>query len=100
MVTSDNPRTESPESIVNDIFQGFMRPDSVLVEYDRSKAIAQMFAQATEEDWLVVAGKGHETYQEINGERLPFSDLSIASSLLAGSFGGEASLPAGQGACP
>ena len=74
IVTDDNPRTENPELIVRDIVAGFAAPDAVRIIHDRAEAIHAAVAQAGPEDLVLVAGKGHETYQEINGQRLPFSD--------------------------
>lgn len=83
-VTSDNPRTESAEQIIQDIVSGFSidrlhHPQSFLqVEVDRARAIHAAIAQATEEDVILIAGKGHETYQEIQGVRYPFDDVAEA----------------------
>ncbi len=73
VVTSDNPRSESATAIIDDIMQGFTRP--VLVEEDRAKAIALAVQQANAGDSILIAGKGHEDYQLIDGQRLPFSDV-------------------------
>ncbi len=72
-LTSDNPRNESPAAILAAIQEG--APDA-LVEIDRGLAIAQAIANATPADVILVAGKGHETYQEIAGVRIPFDDGS------------------------
>jgi len=74
IVTSDNPRTESAEQIIADIMSGFVQPENVLIEVDRAKAIHQTLSLLTANDVLLIAGKGHEHYQEINGQRLAFSD--------------------------
>ena len=76
VVTSDNPRTESPEAILSDITAGF-RGAPALVEADRRKAIHEAILAAAPEDVVLVAGKGHEDYQEINGVRHPFSDAEV-----------------------
>lgn len=73
VVTDDNPRTEAPEAIVADILEG-CQSDKVTVIHDRMQAIRTVIGRADLNDCIVVAGKGHEHYQEINGERLPFSD--------------------------
>ncbi len=83
LVTDDNPRTESPQQIFNDIRAGFIAPDQVQFVHGRGQAIAQLIAAASADDVLVLAGKGHEDYQEINGERQPFSDLVEAAKALA-----------------
>ncbi|HEX5844572.1 MAG TPA: UDP-N-acetylmuramoyl-L-alanyl-D-glutamate--2,6-diaminopimelate ligase, partial [Pseudomonas sp.] len=83
LVTDDNPRTETPEQIFRDIRAGFAKPESVQFVHGRGQAIAQLIAAAAADDVLVLAGKGHEDYQEINGERQPFSDLLEAAKALA-----------------
>lgn len=80
-LTTDNPRTENPLSIIRDIQHGLRRP--ARVEPDRAEAIKQTILQAGADDVVLVAGKGHEDYQEIMGRRLPFSDLSVAESALS-----------------
>lgn len=78
VVSSDNPRTESPEAIVQQILAGIpeaVRPD---VEVDRARAILQTIWAASPEDVVLLAGKGHETYQDIGGEKLPFDDREWA----------------------
>ena len=73
IVTSDNPRGEEPLAILEDIRAGISVP--ARYEVDRAAAIALAVAGAGAGDCVLVAGKGHETYQEIAGERLPFSDV-------------------------
>jgi UDP-N-acetylmuramoyl-L-alanyl-D-glutamate--2,6-diaminopimelate ligase len=82
LVTDDNPRTENPALIFDDIRAGFMAADKVSFVAGRGAAIAQLIAAADARDVIVLAGKGHEDYQEINGERLPFSDLEEAAKAL------------------
>lgn len=79
-ITSDNPRWESPAEILSAIAVG--APSAVMVE-DRAKAIAQAIAQAAMEDVVLLAGKGHETEQEIRGQRYPFDDAAHAKAALA-----------------
>ncbi len=81
IVTSDNPRTEDPEAILADIVPGFRRL-TPLVEVDRRTAIQKALALKGPEDVVLIAGKGHETYQEIQGVRYPFSDAEVVRSLL------------------
>jgi len=81
-VTSDNPRSEDPAQIVAEILAGFQRPQAVHVEYDRAQAIAGAIAAARAPDAVLIAGKGHETYQEIGGRRIPFDDAAHARSAL------------------
>jgi UDP-N-acetylmuramyl-tripeptide synthetase len=75
VVTSDNPRSEKPQSIISQILLGLAGHKPVTVESDRALAIAQTMALATAHDVVLIAGKGHEDYQEVAGQRLPFSDL-------------------------
>ncbi|WP_142809315.1 UDP-N-acetylmuramoyl-L-alanyl-D-glutamate--2,6-diaminopimelate ligase [Tepidiphilus olei] len=82
IVTSDNPRSEPPEAILADILAGIGRTD-ILVEPDRAKAIAQAIEAADADDVILLAGKGHEPYQEIAGVRHPFSDQAEAEAALA-----------------
>ncbi len=74
MITSDNPRSEEPEQIIKDISSGLKNTQTVWTETDRAMAIAKVLNAAGSQDSVLIAGKGHETYQEINGTRLPFSD--------------------------
>jgi UDP-N-acetylmuramoyl-L-alanyl-D-glutamate--2,6-diaminopimelate ligase len=82
LVTDDNPRTEDPALIFDDIRSGFAAVDKVEFVAGRGLAIAQLIASASAEDVIVLAGKGHEDYQEINGERHGFSDLVEADKAL------------------
>jgi UDP-N-acetylmuramoyl-L-alanyl-D-glutamate--2,6-diaminopimelate ligase len=82
-VTSDNPRTENPQAIVDQIMTGFDSQDSVKQVLGRADAIDLAITAANEGDIVLLAGKGHEDYQEINGERLPFSDQAQARRALA-----------------
>jgi UDP-N-acetylmuramyl-tripeptide synthetase len=76
LLTSDNPRSEDPMAIVRDIRQGLIEPaTNVQVQIDRARAIAQVMNAAAARDIVLIAGKGHETYQEVAGERQPFSDV-------------------------
>jgi len=81
-LTSDNPRSEDPNQIISDALSGFTNQDAVHVEADRALAIRSIIAEAQAGDIVLLAGKGHETYQEINGERHPFSDADVASKAL------------------
>jgi len=82
VLTSDNPRTESPEAIVAAMCQGLLRPQSVRVLLGRAQAIAETVQQAAAQDVVLLAGKGHETTQEIMGVHHPFSDVLHAHSAL------------------
>ncbi len=74
VLTSDNPRFEEPEAIIGEILKGIGDGSKVVVEPDRRSAIRLALEIAKAGDVVVVAGKGHEEYQEIGGRRLPFSD--------------------------
>ena len=76
VVTSDNPRGEKPEVIISQILPGLSGHAQVVVEPDRARAIAHALGAAAPHDVLLIAGKGHENYQEVAGQRLPFSDLA------------------------
>ncbi|MDH5856340.1 UDP-N-acetylmuramoyl-L-alanyl-D-glutamate--2,6-diaminopimelate ligase [Lampropedia aestuarii] len=84
-ITSDNPRSEKPEHIIAQIVQGLTQAQrsQALVEPDRSAAIHAAVAQAQPGDVLLLAGKGHEPYQEIKGVQHPFSDVQQAQDALA-----------------
>ncbi|OGS92905.1 MAG: UDP-N-acetylmuramoyl-L-alanyl-D-glutamate--2,6-diaminopimelate ligase [Gallionellales bacterium GWA2_59_43] len=81
IVTSDNPRSEAPESIIDEIVSG-MSADKHQVVVERGAAIAQAIAQARRQDTVLIAGKGHEDYQEIAGVKHPFSDIAVAEQAL------------------
>ena len=83
LVTSDNPRSEVPDAIICQILLGLSGVPGVMVEPDRARAIAQVLAQADAADVVLVAGKGHENYQEIAGQRHPFLDLAHVRQALA-----------------
>jgi UDP-N-acetylmuramoyl-L-alanyl-D-glutamate--2,6-diaminopimelate ligase len=82
VLTSDNPRSEDPQAIIGDILAGMQR--SPLVQPDRGRAIADAVSAADPRDVILVAGKGHEPYQEIAGVRHVFSDVDAAKSALTG----------------
>ncbi|GFM53199.1 UDP-N-acetylmuramoyl-L-alanyl-D-glutamate--2,6-diaminopimelate ligase [Pseudomonas capsici] len=82
-VTDDNPRTEAPSRIFDDIRPGFVNAAAVHFIEGRGQAIAELIASADAADVVVLAGKGHEDYQEIDGQRHAFSDLEEAAKALA-----------------
>lgn len=84
IVTTDNPRTESPQIIIDAIVAAVPGSTELLVEPDRAKAIERALGLARAGDLVLIAGKGHETYQEINGEKLDFDDRVIALEILGG----------------
>jgi len=83
-ITSDNPRGELPAVIASEIEQGIPRPypAEVRLELDRGRAIAEAVAAMRAGDALVIAGKGHEQYMEVAGERRPWSDEEAARNAL------------------
>ena len=89
VVTSDNPRNEDPMAIIRDILAG-TRSASVEVEPDRRTAIHSAISNADPGDIVLVAGKGHETWQELAGERLPFDDAAVVREALAARIGRSA----------
>ncbi|WP_374440129.1 UDP-N-acetylmuramoyl-L-alanyl-D-glutamate--2,6-diaminopimelate ligase [Pseudomonas panipatensis] len=83
LVTDDNPRSEDSARIIDDIRAGFAKPEAVSFVSGRGEAIARLIASAAAADVVLLAGKGHEDYQEIAGVRHPFSDLQEAAKALA-----------------
>ncbi|WP_374352851.1 UDP-N-acetylmuramoyl-L-alanyl-D-glutamate--2,6-diaminopimelate ligase [Chitinimonas sp.] len=90
IITSDNPRTEDPKMIIRDIVDGvdgatadIQQHGDYSVESDRARAIHSAIELAQSGDVVLIAGKGHEEYQEVNGVRAPFSDVQHASAALA-----------------
>ncbi|MFU8811700.1 MAG: UDP-N-acetylmuramoyl-L-alanyl-D-glutamate--2,6-diaminopimelate ligase [Balneolaceae bacterium] len=90
VVTSDNPRTEDPEQIIDDIFAGFKEPKKIRSITSRRDAIREAIRIADAGDIVLIAGKGHETYQEINGERHHFDDREEARKALSNRNGNHA----------
>lgn len=78
IVTDDNPRTEDGDTIVAQIMEGFAHRDTIKVQRDRALAIALALADAKADDVVLIAGKGHETYQEGPEGKRPFDDLAVA----------------------
>jgi UDP-N-acetylmuramoyl-L-alanyl-D-glutamate--2,6-diaminopimelate ligase len=87
VVTSDNPRTENPEAIIAQIVAGMPPGSSVRIEPDRGAAIALAVGEARAGDVVVIAGKGHETYQEVRGTVIPFDDRAVARTAIAARAG-------------
>lgn len=83
VLTSDNPRSESPQAIIDNIVQGLTAPRRVQVQVQRAQAIALALASASPQDVVLIAGKGHEDYQEIAGVKHPFSDIACAREALS-----------------
>jgi UDP-N-acetylmuramoyl-L-alanyl-D-glutamate--2,6-diaminopimelate ligase len=82
-ITSDNPRSEDPDAIIDDAMKGFTHPNGVRRITDRKEAIEQAVGEANEHSILLIAGKGHETYQEVKGLRRRFDDREIARRALS-----------------
>ena len=83
IVTSDNPRTEVPETIIDDVMRGITRHATVLREVNRQTAIERAIKSAVRGDVVLIAGKGHEDYQVIGKEKTHFSDREIVENLLS-----------------
>lgn len=82
IITDDNPRGEDGDAIVAQIVAGLHAPERATVERDRARAIQLAIVQARTGDVVLIAGKGHETYQEIAGVKHPFDDLKVARAAL------------------
>jgi UDP-N-acetylmuramoyl-L-alanyl-D-glutamate--2,6-diaminopimelate ligase len=82
VMTSDNPRSENPDAIISQMLRGLSRPEAAQVQPDRAAAIADAIAQAAPADVVLIAGKGHEAWQEIAGRRIPFADRTHALDAL------------------
>lgn len=75
VITDDNPRHEDPKSIVADILTGLTIDSTAVIEHNRRQAILHAINGAGFQDMVLVAGKGHERYQQIGDEKIPFSDV-------------------------
>src|SRR3970282_1988436 len=82
IITSDNPRYEDPEEIIKDILAGINNRDHVTIDIDRESAIQNTIKAASINDVVLIAGKGHENYQELAGVRRPFSDQDVVRKTL------------------
>lgn len=83
VITDDNPRREDPLAIITDILSGMTNPDGVYIQRVRAQAIAFAITYARPGDVVLVAGKGHEEYQQIGEQRQPFSDRQQVAELLS-----------------
>ena len=81
VLTSDNPRHEDPLAIMDDAKPGLKKARRTILEPDRRRAIELALSEMRPEDVLVIAGKGHETYQQIGDEKHPFSDAAVVREL-------------------
>jgi UDP-N-acetylmuramoyl-L-alanyl-D-glutamate--2,6-diaminopimelate ligase len=95
-VTSDNPRSEDPGAIIDAVLGGVDAPGKVQVIIDRAQAIETALSAAQAGDVVVIAGKGHETGQEIAGEVRPFDDVTVARDALARRLGSDATTAEGS----
>jgi UDP-N-acetylmuramoyl-L-alanyl-D-glutamate--2,6-diaminopimelate ligase len=84
IVTSDNPRNEDPEEIIRNILTGLKSPGNALVVVDRKEAIHRAIQMANPEDIILIAGKGHETYQIVSNQTIDFDDRIIAQAACSG----------------
>ena len=83
IVTTDNPRTEKPEDIIKDIEAGISKTKGKYeIIVDRKEAIEKAIKMMSKKDIVILAGKGHETYQEINGKKYPFDEREIVKEIL------------------
>jgi UDP-N-acetylmuramoyl-L-alanyl-D-glutamate--2,6-diaminopimelate ligase len=78
VITSDNPRSEKPDTIIEEIAAGAPTAANVRIEVDRARAIALAVREASRGDLVLIAGKGHEKGQEIGGRIVPFDDVHTA----------------------
>ena len=83
IITSDNPRFEEPEAIIEDIITGMKKTDGVYISIpDRKEAIAYAIDHGQPGDIIVLAGKGHEDYQEIKGVKYPMDERDLIADIL------------------
>ncbi|MCG9754413.1 UDP-N-acetylmuramoyl-L-alanyl-D-glutamate--2,6-diaminopimelate ligase [Shewanella insulae] len=84
MITSDNARSEDPMAIIQDVLAGLNKPQIALTQVDRQQAIREVVTLASSGDLILLAGKGHETYQEIAGKRLDYDERALAAAIARG----------------
>ena len=82
VITDDNPRSEEPQAIIQDILSGLMDPGRALAIEGRAEAVTNVVMQASPADMILVAGKGHEDYQIVGTRRLDFYDRLTVARLL------------------
>ena len=82
-ITSDNPRTENPDSIIKDMLRSCKQARRIEIEKDRKKAIENAIQSARKDDVVLIAGKGHEEYQIIVETKKPHNDLLFTKEVLA-----------------
>ncbi|MEO9947124.1 UDP-N-acetylmuramoyl-L-alanyl-D-glutamate--2,6-diaminopimelate ligase [Paraglaciecola sp.] len=84
ILTDDNVRSENPEQIINDILAGCVKPQNILVEHDRKTAIQKAYSHTSSDDMVLVAGKGHENYQVIGNNTVPYDERYFVSQFQKG----------------
>ena len=89
IVTSDNPRTEDPDRIIEEIVAGIPEEAEYVVEPDRRTAISMSIAEASQGDVILIAGKGHERYQIVGSDRIPFDEREIVARAVVENAGGD-----------
>jgi UDP-N-acetylmuramyl tripeptide synthase len=82
VITSDNPRSETPESIAEAVMSGVDPVSEHLLEIDRHHAIVKAIAAAEDGDVVLILGRGHEPFQDLGDERIPFDDREVAAAAL------------------
>ena len=82
LITSDNPRTENPQKIIEDILSGITNRNKISIDIDRYKAIKKAINFADKDDIVLIAGKGHENYQILKDKIIDFDDKKIAEKIL------------------
>ena len=83
IITSDNPRTENPDTIIKEVEEGIKKTNGKYeCIVDRKEAIKKAIKMANKKDIIVLAGKGHEQYQEINKKRYPFDENLIVNTII------------------
>ena len=83
IITSDNPRFEEPEEIANDIVKGIKNSEFYVIELSREMAIKKVISEADQNDVILIAGKGHELYQEVRGNKKSFNDLATVERYIS-----------------
>jgi len=82
VITNDNPRGEDPAAIFKDMLAGLEKPEAAQIVEDRGNAIRQAVLDSGEGDIVLIAGKGHESWQESKGQKIPFSDEAAVRAVL------------------
>ena len=97
IITSDNPRSEDPEAIIDEIAVGLQEPGKAQMIADRRQAIERALAAGLPGDVVVIAGKGHEAVQIFLDRTIEFDDRQVAREVLQGLLGSTAAAPVGRG---